>query len=64
MSEDAFMDRMAIFQGDNDAEVILMPSCVACNDIPEIDDNVVIVGINPIRWKCNAWGCVCDFSKP
>ena len=42
----------------------VLPRCVACNDIPEIDDKVVIVGINPIRWKCNACGCVCDFSKP
>jgi len=48
-----------LFLGDQ-----VLPRCVACNDIPEIDDKVVIVGINPIRWKCNACGCVCDFSKP
>ena len=41
----------------------ILPRCVACNDIPEIDDKVVIVGINPIRWKCNRCGCVCDFPK-
>mgnify|MGYP000034028062 CR=1 FL=1 len=41
----------------------VLPRCVACNDIPEIDDKVVIVGINPIRWKCNRCGCVCDFPK-
>ena len=64
MAVDPFNDALAIFQGDNDAEVILMPSCVACNDIPEIDDKVIIVGLNPIRWKCNKCGCVCDFSKP
>jgi hypothetical protein len=46
-----------------DFEIITLPSCVACNDIPEIDDKVVIVGLNPIRWKCNKCGCVCDFTK-
>jgi len=46
-----------------DFDIITLPSCVACNDIPEIDDKVVIVGLNPIRWKCNKCGCVCDFTK-
>ena len=56
--EIVFEDGTSQFFGDT-----VLPRCVACNDIPEIDDKVVIVGINPIRWKCNRCGCVCDFPK-
>ena len=41
-----------------------MPSCINCNDIPDIDDVVRIVDINPIRWKCEKCGCVSDYPKP
>jgi hypothetical protein len=41
-----------------------MPSCINCNEIPDIDDVVRIVDISPIRWKCIKCGCVSDFPKP
>ena len=42
----------------------ILPRCVNCNDQPHIDDVVRIIDINPIRWKCNRCGCVCDYPKP
>ena len=54
-----FEDGSKQFIGDD-----VLPRCVACNDIPEIDDKVIIVGLNPSRWKCNKCGCVCDYPKP